>query len=43
LGLKTALDDIPARPFPDEPDLQASNAKVITKSKPERICDVDHC
>jgi len=29
LGLQTALDDIPARPFRDDPDLRASKAQVI--------------
>lgn len=41
--MKTALDDIPARPFPDESDLQVLKAKVSLNSKPERICDVDYC
>jgi hypothetical protein len=31
--MKTALDDIPARPFPDEPDLTALEAKVITNKQ----------
>jgi small subunit ribosomal protein S15 len=29
---KTALDDIPARPFPDEPDLTALKAQVSMKA-----------
>jgi hypothetical protein len=33
LGLQTALDDIPARPSPDEPDLRAFKAKVFIEKQ----------